>query len=139
MAKVSLRIVRKSRHRAVLSEYKKNVTTYLVRAGNLVLNTAKTSIQSGNKSGVMRPSGTRSSAAGEPPQADTGYLAQNIVLAIDSDGMGVGVESRAEYSVFLEFGTSKMAARPFMFPALEQNKKKIRRIANEMIKANVNT
>ena len=135
MARVSLKVVRKSRQRAVMSEYKENVTSYLVRAGNLVLNTAKTSIQAGNKTGVMRPSGTRSSAAGEPPQSDTGYLAQNIVLQVDTDGMGVSVESRAEYSVFLEFGTSKMEARPFMFPALEENKKKIRRIANEMIKA----
>ena len=38
------------------------------------------------------------------------------------------MESRADYSKFLEFGTAKMRARPFMFPALEKNRNKIRRM-----------
>jgi HK97 gp10 family phage protein len=42
--------------------------------------------------------------------------------------LSVDVESRADYSVHLEFGTQNMKARPFMFPALEANKPKIRRM-----------
>ena len=38
------------------------------------------------------------------------------------------VESKADYSIHLEFGTQNMKARPFMFPALEENKPKIRRM-----------
>jgi|APGre2960657404_1045060.scaffolds.fasta_scaffold138069_2 HK97 gp10 family phage protein len=68
----------------------------------------------------------QASAPGQPPATDTGFLARNIYSNIDSDGLGGSVESRAPYSSYLEFGTAKMAARPFMFPALEMNKPKIR-------------
>jgi HK97 gp10 family phage protein len=36
------------------------------------------------------------------------------------------VESRADYSVHLEFGTKNMRARPFLQPALEENRPKIK-------------
>ena len=39
--------------------------------------------------------------------------------------MKVAVESRAPYSKFLEFGTSKMLPRPFLFPATEKSRPKI--------------
>ena len=42
-----------------------------------------------------------------------------------ADGKNTLVESRAEYSKFLEFGTSKMLPRPFLFPASEKSTKKI--------------
>jgi HK97 gp10 family phage protein len=105
-----------------------------------VRNTAVQSINQGAKSGVVydlyNPRRThKASAAGEPPATDTDFLASNIVLDVDADGLGASVESRADYSSFLEFGTSKMAARPFMQPALEENKPKIKRLAKQMIKA----
>jgi HK97 gp10 family phage protein len=105
-----------------------------------VRNTAVTSINQGAKSGVTyekyNPRRTHTaSAAGQPPATDTGYLVNNIFLDIDSNGLGANVESRADYSSFLEFGTSKMAARPFMQPALEENRPKINRLAKQMIKA----
>ena len=37
----------------------------------------------------------------------------------------IKVESNALYSSFLEFGTSKMLARPFLFPATERSRPKI--------------
>ena len=40
--------------------------------------------------------------------------------------MGGEIQSNAEYSSFLEFGTSTMSARPFMQPSLEQNRNKIK-------------
>ena len=45
---------------------------------------------------------------------------------MDADKLGGSVESRADYSGFLEFGTSTMQARPYLQPALEENKPKIR-------------
>ena len=75
------------------------------------------------------------SAPNEPPATDTGFLVNNIFVKFDSDKLGVSVESRANYSLALEFGTSKMAARPFMQPALESNKSKIRTLEKRMIKA----
>ena len=67
----------------------------------------------------------KSSAPGEPPASVTGFLVSNIKWFIDGDGLGGEVRSRAFYSKFLEFGTSKMLPRPFMFPALEKNRQKI--------------
>jgi HK97 gp10 family phage protein len=91
---------------------------------------AKLSIQRGGKSGVVYQKYNpkrkhKSSAPGEPPASDTGFLVSNIKRFIDGDGLGGEVRSRAFYSKFLEFGTSKMLPRPFMFPALEKNRQKI--------------
>ena len=103
-------------------------------AGMMVRNTAVQSILSGGKSGKVyekyNPRRThRASGEGQAPASDTGFLASNIVLSkINDQDMSIEVESRAEYSEFLEFGTQNMKARPFMFPALEENKPKIRRM-----------
>ena len=42
-----------------------------------------------------------------------------------ADGEGVDIASNAKYSAALEFGTSRMRARPFMVPALENSRRKI--------------
>ena len=108
-------------------QMEKKVKEVIGVAGNLVRNTAITSIQSGAKSGVMYGK-HQASAPGQAPATDTGFLQSNIVLNINASGLVANVESRASYSKFLEFGTVKMKARPFMFPALEENKPKIRRL-----------
>ena len=140
MARVRTRVIDKPRYNQVVKDYTVDAKQLIGRAANLVRNTVVQSINQGAKSGVVyekyNPRRThRSSAAGEPPATDTGYLVSNIFTNIDADGLGASVESRADYSSFLEFGTSKMAARPFMQPALEENKPKIRRLATQMVKA----
>ena len=140
MARVTTKIIRKPRTASVIKGYEGNLRALVGRAGNLVRNTAVTSINQGAASGVTyekyNPRRTHTaSAAGQPPATDTGFLVNNIVLDIDNNGLGANVESRADYSAFLEFGTSKMAARPFMQPALEENKPKINRLAKQMVKA----
>ena len=137
MAKLNVKVTRISNHQDVLKDYLRETKILVGRAGNLVRNTAVQSITEGGKSGVTyelyNPRRTHTaSAAGEPPASDTGYLVNNIYLDIDTDGLGASVESRAEYSSFLEFGTSKMAARPFMQPALEENRPKIRRLEQQI-------
>lgn len=140
MARVTTKITSKPRYGSALKDYETNLKALVGRAGNLVRNTAVQSINQGSKSGVSyikynpRRAHT-ASAAGQPPATDTGFLANNIVLDIDANGLGANVESRADYSTALEFGTSKMAARPFMHPALEENKPKIRRLAKQIVKA----
>ena len=49
----------------------------------------------------------------------------NSLNILDKRNLAVEVESKADYSIHLEFGTQNMKARPFMFPALEENKPKI--------------
>lgn len=43
-------------------------------------------------------------------------------------------EKEAFYGVFVEYGTSKMAARPFLQPALERNKNEVTAIIAEKLK-----
>mgnify|MGYP006222040243 FL=1 len=140
MVRVRTRILDKPKHKQVTVQYERAVRSLIGQAGNLVRNTAVNSINQGAKSGVIyekyNPRRThKASAAGEPPATDTGYLVGNINIVEDADGLGVSVESRAEYSQALEFGTSKMGARPFLQPALEENKSKIKRIAQRIVKA----
>lgn len=74
----------------------------------------------------------KASAPGEPPARDTGNL-MNMLKARMEDPVTALVESLAGYSGYLEEGTSKMAARPFLKPALEQNTDVINRIIDEEI------
>lgn len=72
-----------------------------------------------------------SSKAGEPPATDQGELGKNISINIkqNKDGSVVGqIISSAPYSKALEFGTINMSPRPFMQPALNKNKNKIKQI-----------
>lgn len=117
----------------VLKSYEKQFKVILNTSGNMVRNTAVQSILSGGGGGKTyekyNPRRTHTaSAEGQPPKSDTGFLASNIVVNLDKRNLAVDVESKADYSIHLEFGTQNMKARPFMFPALEENKPKIRRM-----------
>lgn len=74
----------------------------------------------------MTPDGP--SSPGEPPAVVTGRLRASITMRVESeDGKPAGyVGTNVEYASSLEYGTSKMAPRPFLVPALEANKPKIR-------------
>lgn len=72
----------------------------------------------------------RASAPGEPPATVTGRLAAAIRPDISADGLSakVGVHDLAmvPYAVWLEFGTRKMAPRPFVAPTLQETEREIR-------------
>ena len=124
MSSIRTKVTRKNRSKQVSDAYTRNVQSIIALSGQLVRNTAVKSIQQHQSQGVTYGNHT-ASTAGNPPNSDTGYLASNIFVVIDQNKMGSSVESRADYSEALEFGTSKMAARPFMQPALEENRRKI--------------
>jgi HK97 gp10 family phage protein len=100
---------------------------------------AKRSIAEGNKSGkiyIRRSVAHRASAAGEAPASDTGRLLNSIATRLQTnakEALIVAGNSIVRYARFLEFGTSKMAARPFMVPALEKSKAFIRARLNEAV------
>ena len=48
---------------------------------------------------------------------DTGFMRDHIEYRVD--GRKFHIVSQAGYSAFVEFGTSKMAAQPFMIPSVE--------------------
>lgn len=60
----------------------------------------------------------RASAPGEPPASDTGRLVNSITTKYDQKTIAGRVEANTRYAEFLEYGTMKMAERPFMRPAL---------------------
>ena len=102
----------------------------IVKGGaQLIRGEAIKSIQRGAKSGIVyekyNPRRThRSSAPGQAPASDTGNLVSKIIVKQKTKNI-VNVESNADYSAFLEYGTSKMQPRPFMLPAFEKSKKPI--------------
>lgn len=113
-----------NKSRVVLGKYKDQVERIISVGANEVRNTAVRNINAHGSSG--RTYGTHTASAPfNYPNSDTGYLANNIYVDIDNDNLGASVESRAEYSDYLEFGTSKMQPRPFMQPSLEENRRKI--------------
>lgn len=74
------------------------------------------------------------SSAGNPPKTDTGRLVSSISASVGQFEAEIG--AYIDYAVHLEFGTRNMAARPFMFPALEQERKSfIRKMDNAMKEA----
>ena len=121
----------------VKEDLENNMQEILLGGGQLIRGEAIRSIQQGAKSGKTykkyNPTRThKASAPGEAPASDTGFLVSNIRVKDQKDF--VEVRSEASYSKFLEYGTSKMLARPFMFPASEKSKPKIAEILFQKIK-----
>lgn len=137
MSKVKVKAIRGKKPEQIAEKYGDQLKSVIFRAANLVQNNAKLSIQNGVKSGAItkKYNPTRihqASAAGEAPATDTGNLVNNIAVTFDEDGFGANVESNAEYSAALEFGTTTMAARPFMHPAKEEARPAVQRMLQDI-------
>ena len=56
---------------------------------------------------------------------DTGFLRESIEVAFMGDGRGSSMTSivgvGANYGLFVELGTSKMGAQPYLFPAVDRH------------------
>lgn len=95
-----------------------------------VRNTAVNKIMREPKTGRVYTRGGishQASAEGEAPASNTGFLVNNIYQKVDANGLTGTVESRASYSAFLEYGTQRMGARPFMFPSVEEVRVKFKK------------
>ena len=72
------------------------------------------------------------SKPGDAPNKDNGdlikYLIVSKVKGNTRKGYSAYVKSLAPYSMDLEYGTSRMAARPFLRPALAKNAPKIEKL-----------
>ena len=88
------------------------------------------------------------SLPGQPPAVDTGVLRSSIIGQVSIEGVGVvgkvgpdidyvaahaAAGTDVEYGYYLELGTAKMAARPFLRPSLRRTAKKVKEI---FVKAN---
>lgn len=81
------------------------------------------SISAGSVSGK----GHVPSKPGEPPNRDTGVLQANIEAQL-VEPLVAEVSSNAPYAAALEFGSSKVAARPSMRPARDKMAPTIQRL-----------
>lgn len=76
------------------------------------------------------------SKPGDAPNTDTGELIRGIQIEITGADVFVGVESsQDEKALALEFGKldGSLEARPFLFPALELNRKRIRDMVSDAL------
>ena len=111
---------------------RQRVRKAVAAGGQMVRTTAVKSInqQSGGGKRYIKYNPNRThlaSAPNTPPNTDTGYLVNNIFLTFTADKLSAMVTSRAKYSAALEFGARSinLEPRPFMVPALEENRNKI--------------
>lgn len=100
----------------------------LFAGGEAVKAEAQHSITEGAQSGKFH----KPSAPGSPPNEDTGTLRRNITVT-QVGPLHVRVASNAPYSGHLEFGTSKMAARPFMGPAARKVKPQVVKLVGDAV------
>lgn len=111
-----------------------------VMAGGFVLETAvKISMSAASHSGRVYDK-HQASAPGETPAVDTGVLVNSINTQLESSNateawaqVGTGVE----YAEWLEFGTSRMAARPYMRHAFDNNADRIKEVIRKFAKQNI--
>ena len=104
-------------------------------AGEKARRAAGGKVQSGGKSPPSKP--------GQPPAVQTGILRASIMSEVKQSGIEVigkvgpdiehiaakaPVGTNVEYGYFLETGTSKMEARPFLRPALHRTRKDVVKI-----------
>jgi Bacteriophage protein of unknown function (DUF646). len=71
---------------------------------------------------------------GSPPAIRTGKLQKSIRydVFVDSHSVNGYVGTRHKYGFYLERGTKKMPAHPFLVPSVVRNRRKINRIFTEV-------
>ena len=122
--------LKRIRSAAMAREVGKAVET----AAGLIKSDAQISITTGSASGTSGGKHQHiASSPGEAPNNFTGHLANNIE-ARRTGLTEAEVSSSAEYSAALEFGTSKMGARPFMQPAADKTRKKATALVVEAVR-----
>lgn len=109
-------------------EAERQIGRALFAGGEAIQVEAQLSITRGSVSGKNHVP----SKPGEPPNQDTGVLASNIET-VQISPLLVEVSSNAPYSAPLEFGTSKMAARPFMRPARDKMRAEVAELVRRAV------
>ena len=67
---------------------------------------------------------------------DTGTLRRSINFVVDEGESSVTIGTNVEYSSYVEKGSSKQKAQPFLTPAIEENLIKLQEIAEINFKIN---
>jgi HK97 gp10 family phage protein len=111
------------------TESKKSINAEIFKAVNKMKNSTIDAIQTPSEGRAYKRRGKThiASKPGEAPNIDTGILLKSIIADISPNIftgiMGVRNREALKYALYLEFGTSKMAARPFLKPSFNKHKK----------------
>jgi HK97 gp10 family phage protein len=109
----------------LLAALEGEVAPAVYQAAALIEDEAKALIMAGSASGRKTEKHLHiPSRPGEPPNNDMGGLVGNIERE-HPNPLRALVTSNAAYAVALEFGTSKMAARPYMLPAARNKQREV--------------
>jgi len=116
--------------RKMADRYGKAVADAIYESGQMVRTSAIKSIQTTSPGQIVTRTreggGTyqhTASVPGDAPNTDTGRLVDTIQVEVERGAVFVG--STLKYAGYLELGTRGMAARPWLTPALEGNRRKI--------------
>lgn len=116
---------------SVLARVRQAAMRGVVRGTEMVRTEATTLILDTPKTGRIYRRRTvehQASAPGEPPASDTGRLVASIRTDYDTSELVGRVTASTEYAAALEYGTARMAPRPFMRPALANKRQEIEEI-----------
>lgn len=94
---------------AILAELESAIEKGLNKAGDIVVNRAKDIVP-----------------------VDTGALRDSISKEVEGSKLSVGATE--DYAAYVELGTSKMGARPYLRPAIENNISAIKQAISEAMK-----
>jgi HK97 gp10 family phage protein len=111
------------------------IKTALQKTGDQISKKLVKALSTGKRTGrvyMRRGRKHRSSAAGEIPAKDTGRLAKSVKYNVGNKFVRIG--ETAPYAKHLEYGTSRMAARPHLAVTVEANRKILEEQLNEQIK-----
>lgn len=111
-----------------LQNYINNFPKFAEEAGKNAALLAGVALQKEMKA-TFTNAGPSPSAPGNPPAVDTGNLRRSIQVKQDTANGDVQVGSNIDYARYLEYGTSKMAARPWLNRSYNNAKTEMSRMA----------
>lgn len=106
----------------------------MIDAVNLVRNTTLETLSGARSGRIYKVPGTQrtytASSPGEPPAVMTGQLRQSIKSGVEGEGSKVVgfVGTETKQGLWTEFGTKKMAARPWLRLSFQRAEAEIKQI-----------
>lgn len=98
----------------------------IINGAEMVRDEAIRSMTMDPKTGRKYPGNPRqSSAPGESPARQTGNLIATMDIQVDAPNLNAAAVARASYASALEFGTERIAPRPFLRAALAKMRPQI--------------
>lgn len=79
-------------------------------------------VEANARAGVVKHANLIASDARARAPVETGFLRSSIHVESVSTGKEANIVVGADYGLFVEYGTYKMAAQPYLNPALEADK-----------------